>query len=86
MKVVLLSTTEGDDKPLKYPAMFRNASVLVINKTDLVPYVHADLGAITRNARQINPDLEVFQTSCETGAGVGAWCEWLERRVAVAHA
>jgi len=86
MKVVLLSTTEGDDKPLKYPAMFRNASVLVINKTDLVPYVHADLDAITRNARGINPGLEVFRTSCETGEGVPEWCAWLERHVAVAHA
>ncbi|MFI5178915.1 MAG: hydrogenase nickel incorporation protein HypB [Vicinamibacterales bacterium] len=78
MKVVVLSTTEGDDKPLKYPAMFRNASVLVINKTDLLPHVGADLEAIKRNAAQINPDLRVFETSCTTGAGLDDWCRWLE--------
>jgi hydrogenase nickel incorporation protein HypB len=82
MKVVVLSTTEGDDKPLKYPAMFRNASVLVINKTDLLPHVAADLKAIKRNAAQINPDLLVFETSCTTGAGLADWCRWLESRTA----
>jgi hydrogenase nickel incorporation protein HypB len=86
MKVVLLSTTEGDDKPLKYPAMFRNAAVLVINKIDLVPYVGADVDAIRRNARRINPALVVFETSCETGAGLEAWCEWLGRHATVARA
>ncbi len=64
MKVVVLSTTEGDDKPLKYPAMFRSASVLVINKIDLLPYVPCDVEAMKRNARQINPDLLIFETSC----------------------
>ena len=78
MKVVVLSTTEGDDKPLKYPAMFRNASVLVINKIDLLPYVDVDLEAIERHARQINPDLRIFETSCKTGAGLRDWCRWLD--------
>lgn len=77
MKVVLLSTTEGDDKPLKYPAMFRNASVLVINKADLVPYVDCDLGALRANALAINPKLTVFETSCRDGAGIREWCNWL---------
>jgi hydrogenase nickel incorporation protein HypB len=77
LKVVVLSTTEGDDKPLKYPAMFRNASVLVINKIDLLPYVPCDVEALTANARQINPDLRIFQTSCTSGAGIAEWCEWL---------
>jgi len=86
MKVVLLSTAEGDDKPLKYPAMFRNASVLVVNKTDLVPYVHADLAAIRRNALSVNPDLQIFETSCETGDGLSSWCAWLEHRAVKAHA
>ncbi len=86
MKVVVLSTTEGDDKPLKYPAMFRNASVLVINKTDLVPYVDADVAAITRNARSINPNLEVFATSCTTGDGLDTFIEWVARRARPVHA
>jgi hydrogenase nickel incorporation protein HypB len=86
LKVVVLSTTEGDDKPLKYPGMFRNASVLVVNKTDLLPYVSADIEAIKRHARQINPELLVFETSCTTGEGLPAWCEWLEHRAARVHA
>lgn len=85
MKVVLLSTTEGDDKPLKYPAMFRNASVLVITKADLVPHLPCDLDVIRRNALSINPDLSVFVTSATTGEGLTAWCEWLERQVTPAH-
>lgn len=77
MKVVVVSTTEGDDKPLKYPAMFRRSSVLIINKTDLVPYVDCDLEVLRRNALQTNPDLEIFETSCKTGAGIPQWCAWL---------
>jgi hydrogenase nickel incorporation protein HypB len=77
MKVVLLSTTEGDDKPLKYPGMFRNAAALIINKIDLVPYVNSDLSVIRRNALTINPALKVFETSCTTGAGIAEWCDWL---------
>jgi len=86
MKVVVLSTTEGDEKPLKYPGMFRNASVLVINKMDLVPHVGADVGAIRRHAWLINPDLEIFETSCRTSAGLDGWCEWLEDRMVMSHA
>jgi hydrogenase nickel incorporation protein HypB len=77
LKVVLVSTTEGDDKPLKYPGMFRNASVLVINKTDLLPYVNCNLAALRQNALQINPSLLVFETSCTTKAGIAEWCEWI---------
>jgi len=86
MKVVVLSTTEGEDKPLKYPTMFRNASVLVINKADLIPYLPCDLEAIKRNALSINPDLTIFVTSCTTGAGLPAWCDWLERQAVPARA
>ncbi len=78
MKVVVLSTTEGDDKPLKYPAMFRNASVLLINKVDLVPYVNCNLAVLRGNALQINPHLRVFETSCTTRAGIADWCDWLK--------
>ncbi len=79
-KVVVLSTTEGADKPLKYPTMFRNASVLLINKIDLLPYVDCDLGELRENALRINPALEIFPLSAKTGEGVDAWCEWLLAR------
>jgi hydrogenase nickel incorporation protein HypB len=77
MKVVVVSTTEGDDKPLKYPGMFRAASVLVINKIDLLPYVDCDVATLRANALRINPVLRVFETSCRTGAGIEAWTSWL---------
>jgi hydrogenase nickel incorporation protein HypB len=80
LKVVVLSTTEGDDKPLKYPAMFRNASVLIINKIDLLPYVNCSIDVVRRNALQINPRLKIFETSCTTQAGIPEWCGWLEER------
>ncbi|MBP1654160.1 MAG: hydrogenase accessory protein HypB [Bacteroidetes bacterium] len=79
-KVVVASTTEGDDKPLKYPAMFRNASVLIINKIDLLPYVASSVDTLQSNALSINPSLTVFRTSCTTGEGIDAWCEWLIAR------
>ena len=78
MKVVVASVTEGDDKPLKYPAMFRNASVMVINKIDLLPYVNCRIDELKRNALIINPRLKVFETSCVTGSGIDSWCGWLE--------
>jgi hydrogenase nickel incorporation protein HypB len=80
MKVVVLSTTEGDDKPLKYPAMIRNSSVLLINKIDLIPYVPCDLNALRSNALQINPDLKIFEISCITGKGIPDWCDWLRKK------
>jgi len=79
-KVVVLSTTEGDDKPLKYPSMFRNASVLLVNKIDLIPYVNCNLSALKSNALQINPHLQVFETSCTTNAGISDWCGWLRKK------
>jgi hydrogenase nickel incorporation protein HypB len=81
VKVVVLSTTEGDDKPLKYPQMFRNASILIVNKIDLLPYVDSSIERLTGNAFSINPSLKVFQTSCRTGAGIDAWSEWLVEQV-----
>jgi len=80
MKVVVVSTTEGDDKPLKYPGMFRNASVLIINKTDLVPYVNCNLEQLRQNALQINPQLKIFETSCTTKQGIAEWAGWLLSR------
>ena len=80
IKVVVASTTEGDDKPLKYPAMFRNASVLIVNKMDLVPHLDCDVSLLKRNALQINPSLKVFETSCKTGVGIPEWCVWLAQQ------
>ena len=77
LKVVVLSTTEGDDKPLKYPAMFKNAQVLVINKVDLLPHVNCNIEQMKHNAREINPELLIFETSATTGTGIGAFCEWI---------
>jgi hydrogenase nickel incorporation protein HypB len=77
MKVAVLSVTEGDDKPLKYPAMFHSASVLIINKTDLVPYVNCNLNELKGNAFKINPYLKIFEISCKTGEGISTWREWL---------
>lgn len=77
LKVVVLSVTEGDDKPLKYPAMFQRASVLIINKVDLAPYVDADVATIRHHARLTNPDLQIFETSCRSGEGIPEWADWL---------
>lgn len=76
-KVVVVSTTEGDDKPLKYPQMFRQASVLIINKIDLLPYVNCRINVLRGNALSINPSLTVFETSCTTMAGIREWCTWI---------
>ncbi|MFA6438927.1 MAG: hydrogenase nickel incorporation protein HypB [Bacteriovoracaceae bacterium] len=81
MKVVVVSTTEGDDKPLKYPGMFHNASILIINKIDLVPYVNSNPAVIKKNALQINPALTIFETSCVTNKGIPEWCEWLRSQM-----
>jgi hydrogenase nickel incorporation protein HypB len=80
MKVVVASTTEGDDKPLKYPAMFRNASALIINKIDLLPYVQCSPGDLKNNALRINPALRIFETSCTTKQGIPEWCDWLKEQ------
>jgi len=77
MKVAIVSTTEGDDKPQKYPAMFARSGVLVINKTDLLPHVDFDTQAAIGYARALNPDIRVFKLSCKTGEGIEEWCDWL---------
>ena len=80
-KVVLLSVTEGEDKPLKYPQMFRAATLLLINKTDLLPYVDFDVERCQAFARQVNPGIEILELSCRSGAGMQAWYAWLEEGV-----
>jgi len=79
-KVVVISVTEGADKPLKYPHMFAAAGLVLINKTDLLPYVDFDLGICTRHARSINPHLEILPLSATTGEGVDAWYAWINAR------
>lgn len=76
-KVVVFSVTEGEDKPLKYPKMFRVARYAVLNKVDLLPYVPFDVDRAVAFARQINPELSFFFTSALTGEGMGAWYEFL---------
>jgi len=80
-KVVIASVTEGDDKPLKYPEIFHRASVLIINKIDLLQYVPCDINVLRGNALRVNPSLKIFETSCTTGAGIQEWCGWLKGQV-----
>jgi hydrogenase nickel incorporation protein HypB len=81
MKVVLISTTEGDDKPLKYPGMFRRSSVMVINKIDLLGSSDFDMNRVKENARRINANLKIFELSCRTGQGLEAWYTWIKSLV-----
>jgi hydrogenase nickel incorporation protein HypB len=77
---VIISVTEGDDKPLKYPHMFAAADVVLINKIDLLPYVEFDPDSCADRARSIRPGVEVLTVSATTGAGLDAWFQWLSRR------
>ena len=76
-KVVILSTAEGDDKPLKYPAIFFKSKLLVLNKIDLLPHVSFGVEQARANARRVHPEMEVIEVSCTTGAGLGSWREWI---------
>ncbi len=81
VKMMLLSVAEGDDKPLKYPLMFQESRVLVINKIDLLPYVDCSVEKIRNAVSGLNPEMTVFETSCRTGDGLGQWAAWLEEQV-----
>ena len=80
-KAMILSVTEGDDKPAKYPLMFHESSVLIINKIDLLPYVDCTVERIREEALKINPRMAIFEVSCKTGEGLDAWYEWLKQKV-----
>lgn len=80
-KVALLSVTEGEDKPLKYPIMFQEADCLLITKTDLAPYLKVDLKRIEANVRQMNPNVTIIPLSAETGEGLETWFAWLYEQV-----
>ncbi|MDX9767571.1 MAG: hydrogenase nickel incorporation protein HypB [Ectothiorhodospiraceae bacterium] len=83
-KVVVLSVTEGEDKPLKYPDMFHAAALMILNKTDLLPHLDFDVEACIANARRVNPAIEVMQLSARSGEGMQAWLDWLEAGVRAA--
>jgi hydrogenase nickel incorporation protein HypB len=77
-KVVLLSVTEGEDKPLKYPSIFSKSEVMVLNKIDLLPYVNFDLSRARENALRVHPGMEIIELSCTTGQGLDRWMNWLK--------
>ena len=79
-KIVVLSVTEGEDKPLKYPSIFFKSDLLVLNKIDLLPYVPFDINAAADNARKVHPGMEIVKVSCLTGNGLQEWMNWLEQR------
>ncbi len=82
-KAVVLSVTEGNDKPMKYPLIFKESVVTVINKIDLAPYTDFDIDAAREDIRTIHPGAEVLPLSCRTGEGVASWYEWLRSRVSM---
>jgi hydrogenase nickel incorporation protein HypB len=81
VKVMLLSLTEGDDKPMKYPLMFQQSEVLIINKIDLAPHLDARVEKIRDDSLALNPSLKVFEVSARSGEGFEAWLDWLEGKV-----
>ena len=77
-KVVILSVTEGEDKPLKYPDMFRAARLMLLNKCDLLPYLNFNVAEAIANAQRVNPEIEIIQLSAQSGDGMDAWLAWIE--------
>jgi hydrogenase nickel incorporation protein HypB len=82
-RVVIISVTEGDDKPIKYPDMFHTSTLCIINKTDLLPYVPFSMDKCKEYARQVNPNLQFIEVSCTNGEGLPAWYQWLKEKVLV---
>jgi hydrogenase nickel incorporation protein HypB len=80
-RAVLLSVTEGEDKPLKYPATFHHADLMVLNKIDLLPYVPFQAALACENARRVQPEIEIVEVSCTTGQGLDGWRAWLEAQL-----
>lgn len=80
-RVTLLATTEGDDKPKKYPRMFLTSELMLVSKADLLPYVPFSVEAVTKDAREVNPNLEVITISTLNGDGLDSWCDWLKEKV-----
>jgi hydrogenase nickel incorporation protein HypB len=87
-RVMVFSVTEGEDKPLKYPLMFRSVDLILINKVDLLPHLDFDVDALRRNVEVVHPDVDQIMMSARTGEGVEEWCTWLrsqQRQPATAH-
>ncbi len=82
-RVVIVSVTEGDDKPLKYPDMFYSSTLCIINKIDLLPYVPFDINKVKENAKKVNHSLEIIEVSCTSGAGLKEWYNWLKAKFLV---
>ncbi len=80
-RVTLIATTEGDDKPKKYPRMFLTSEMMLVSKVDLLPYLPFSVDAVVKDARDINPNLEVLEVSCLADQGVDEWCAWLLEKV-----
>ncbi|WP_336067435.1 hydrogenase nickel incorporation protein HypB [Mesoflavibacter sp. CH_XMU1404-2] len=80
-RVTLMATTEGDDKPKKYPRMFLTSDMMLVSKADLLPYLPFSVEAVTKDAREVNHELEVIQISSLTEEGIDAWCDWLLEKV-----
>ncbi|HHN64254.1 MAG TPA: hydrogenase accessory protein HypB [Nitrospirae bacterium] len=85
MKVMLLSVTEGEDKPLKYPLMFQQSKALVINKIDLLPHLDIDMESLKERARALNRDMEIFEVSCKTSEGLESWTTYLTGLINSTH-
>ncbi len=81
-RAVVLSVTEGEDKPVKYPLMFRVCNVALLNKIDLLPHLNFDIKEAAANIKKINPDMPVFETSSQTGEGLEPWIQWVRQQVA----
>jgi hydrogenase nickel incorporation protein HypB len=79
-KLVVLSVTEGEDKPLKYPSIFFKSELLILNKIDLLPYVPFDIAAAEENARNVHRNMEIVRVSCQARQGIAAWLAWLDRK------
>jgi hydrogenase nickel incorporation protein HypB len=80
-KIAVVSTSEGDDKPIKYPMLFRDAKAVILNKMDIMRYTNFNYDAFYRDLRQVNPEVPLFETSCTNGDGLEQWYEWLEEEV-----
>ncbi|MBR2215020.1 MAG: hydrogenase nickel incorporation protein HypB [Selenomonadaceae bacterium] len=80
-KAVVLSVTEGDDKPLKYPLIFKESAVALINKIDILPYCNFNLAGAKEDITALHPGIKIVELSCATGEGVAEWCAWLKARV-----
>ena len=85
LRVMVFSTVEGADKPKKYPVMFHEAEAVLLNKVDLVPYSGVALDELINNVLDVNPDANIFPTSCRTEEGIDLWTDWLTRRIEISR-